>query len=218
MRRLLICVICCHRVDALDHNLEKLLKEKRVRLLVCGLSLLLLTACAYSPQQLQLAPSISAEQQSYGAGQAIEVAVDDQRASKVLGSRGGAYPDTSLITLADNFTEVLVNAGKATLAAQGFNVNPTQAGDAQFKIIVDTLDYQKPERSVGSEVHLVAVLRAEINSGGESYSARYQTRSEQLMAWTASTARNEEMVNAVVSNTLERMFGDEKLRAFLSNI
>ena len=189
-----------------------------VRLLSAGLVLLLLAACAYSPQQLQVSPSISAEQQRYGKGQSIEVTVEDRRESKVLGSRGGVYPKTSLITLADNFTEVLVNAGKATLAAQGFNVNPQQVGDAQFKIVVDALDYQMPERRLGSEVHLVAVLRAEITSGGESYSARYQTRSEQLMAWTANTARNEAMVNALVSNTLERLFGDEKLRAFLSNI
>ncbi len=177
-----------------------------------------LASCAYSPQQITINPVMAIDGENYGAGRPVTVSVDDGRVNKELGSRGGIYKDTSLITIANSLTEAVGRAAQARLATQGFSVNSGAADSANIKIIIDELSYDVPDQSVGKKVLLKAILSVEASAGGESYTGRYRTNSERQTVVTPTMGRNEKMINDLLSETLLRLFSDPKLKAFLSNI
>ena len=74
-----------------------------------------LAGCAYSPQQITVNPVINTETESYGAGRGLTVSVEDARSNKELGSRGGAYKDTSLITIDNSLEEAITRFLKIPL-------------------------------------------------------------------------------------------------------
>ena len=189
-----------------------------MKVIVQALVMLSLAACAYSPQQITINPVINTAAENYGNGRAVNVSVEDGREVKVLGSRGGIYKDTSVITIANSMTDAIASAARAKLAVQGFNTNSGLAEAAQVKIIVDQLSYDVPEQSVGKKVKLSAVLKLDVSAGGQSYQGRYKSDSERQTVVTPRMAQNEEMINTLISDTLARLFSDPKLKAFLSNI
>jgi uncharacterized lipoprotein len=180
--------------------------------------ILSLSACAFSPQQITIKPSAVLDSESYGMGRGLSVVVEDRRASKVLGSRGGVYKETSVVTIANSLTDAIGKATRASLAAQGFDVVNAASDAAEFKVVVETLGFDIPAQSLVSVVKLQAVLQVEASSHGEVYKGRYQTQSEHKLMGRPSTETNEEMINQLLTDTLARMFEDQKLRAFLSNI
>jgi uncharacterized lipoprotein len=179
--------------------------------------IVLLSACAHSPQQLMIQPEVEIVGERYAQGQAVTVEVIDQRENKVLGNLGGAYPESSVITLADGMESAMVRAVEAHLAAQGFNTQVQQENGALFKLYVESLSYDLPQWWVGKTVKLQAVLKVEVKFGNETYTGRYQTQAEHLLPVTPSQNKNEKLVNAVLTQTLSRVFSDQKLRAFMSN-
>lgn len=188
-----------------------------VKKLLLVMAVFLIPACAYSPQQVTINPQIDAGGESYGNGRSIAVTARDERDNKTLGTRGGIYKDTSTITIANDLPRAVVRAAKAKLATQGFDVNAQQS-NADLAVIIEKLTYDIPEQSLVKKVDLHCVLRVEVTAGGEKYTGRYQTTSEQQTLVTPSMARNQAMINKVISDTLERAFSDPKLKAFLSNI
>ncbi|MEE8056249.1 MAG: YajG family lipoprotein [Pseudomonadales bacterium] len=191
--------------------------KRSIILLICSF----LVACAYSPQQITINPVIDTAAEDYGDGRAVTVSVEDNRATKALGSRGGIYKETSLITTSNSITDAIARAAEAKLVTQGFNINSAAAAvnnSASLKIIIDELSYDLPEQSVGKKVVLKAVLKVEIAAGDETYTGHYRTNSERQTVITPSMAKNEEMINTLLSDTLLRLFSDPKLKAFLSNI
>ncbi len=178
----------------------------------------LLVACAYSPQQITINPDVDTSAEDYGRGRPVHVVVEDGRAVKELGSRGGVYKETSLITIGNSIVEAITGAAEARLAVQGFNTNSIDADTATVKIIIDTLSYDTLEQSVGKKVKLNAILKLEMTAGNEIYTGQYKSSTERQTVVTPSMERNEEMVNAILSSTLNRLFSDPKMKAFLSNI
>ena len=57
-----------------------------------------------------------------------------------------------------------------------------------------------------------------MSAGNERYTGQYKSSTERKTVVTPSMESNEEMVNAIISSTLNRLFADPKLKAFLSNI
>lgn len=189
-----------------------------MKLFISTVLSVLLSACAYSPQQIIIDPAIDLKSENYGAGRPVNVSVEDVRENKVLGSRGGIYEKTSLITIKNNLTEAIAGAARAKLATQGFNVNSDDQNAAAVKIKIEKLSYDLPKDSMMKKVSLESILSVEASMGGESYTGRYKTNSERQTVITPTMGRNQEMVNTLLSDTLVRLFSDPKLKAFLSNI
>lgn len=175
-------------------------------------------ACAYSPQQITVDPVIAATGERFGNGRVVSVVVEDRRENKVLGTRGGAYPKTSTITIGNSLTDAIARSAEATLAAQGFSVNSSAEPQLEMKILVDELVYDKPEDSLTGEVNLKSVLSVELSAGGETYTGRYQTASQRQLIVAASEKKNTEIINEILSQTLQRLFADPKVKVFVSNI
>lgn len=177
----------------------------------------LLAACAQSPQRINVAPTLTMTGEMTGNGRAIIVSAADQRANKVLGSLGGVYGNTATITIGNNLEQALTQAANGLLAAQGYVVNSPDPSALQLTIVAEKITYEKIEQPVGSAVKLTATLRADVSRQGETFTGRYSTESEHRGALTPTREDNEKYVNALLSDTLKRMFADNRLREFLSH-
>src|SRR4029077_12383458 len=83
----------------------------------------LITACAQSPQRINVRPTLSVSGDAVGSGRALLVSASDERPSKVLGSLGGVYGNSATVTIGNNIEQALTGAANALLAAQGYVVN-----------------------------------------------------------------------------------------------
>lgn len=175
----------------------------------------LVTACAQSPQRIYVQPTLAISGDAVGNGRPIIVSASDQRSNKVLGSLGGVYGNTATITIGNDIEQALTRAANGLLASQGYVVNSPDANALQLNIVVESLTYQPLEQPVGSAVKLVAVLRADVAKGGETFSGRYQSESERRSVTRPDAKDNEQYVNELLSETLVRMFSDNRLRDFL---
>lgn len=178
----------------------------------------LLAACAQSPQRINVAPTLTMTGSDMtGNGRAIIVSASDQRPSKVLGSLGGVYGDTATLTIGNNLEQALTQAANGMLAAQGYVVNSPDPSAVQLNIVVERISYEKVnQQPVGNIVKLSAVLRADVTRQGETYTGRYTTESEHPNLARPDPEDNEKYVNDLLADTLKRMFGDNRLREFLT--
>jgi uncharacterized lipoprotein len=171
---------------------------------------LVLGGCAYSPQTVTVNPALKPSGQSTGGNRPVTLTVADERANKVLGTRGGIYDKTSTITIGNDMPDAIARAARGYLAAQGFIVGVPDA-PSSLHIAVDTLSYDRESVAAGEKIGVYAVMRAELRQGRETYRGRYETRNEHRTAGKASPRRNEELVNELISDTLARVFADAEL-------
>lgn len=186
------------------------------------LSAVVLSSCAFSPQQIVVAPTIDVEAVSYGAGRSIAVAAKNNKAGQVLGSRGGVYQDTSVITVANDLAEVLEELSRQQLIKDGFNVKgfSTLGMDKvpSLQLTVEDIRYELSEDISPKKLSLTTVISAEAYNGRETYTRRYETSKNYTLLVTPSMKKNTEAVNSAFSETLARIFTDPQLKAFLSSI
>lgn len=175
----------------------------------------LLTACAQSPQRINVAPTLTMSGEMSGNGRAILVSGADERPSKVLGSLGGIYGGTATLTIANNLELALTQAANGLLASQGYVVNSPDPSAAHLTIVAEKITYEKLDQSVGNAMRFVATLRADVTKGGETFSGRYTSEKEQRSVGRPDAEDNEQYVNELLSTTLQRMFADNRLREFL---
>lgn len=177
----------------------------------------LLAACAQSPQRINVAPTLTLAGEMTGNGRAIIVSTSDQRASKVLGSLGGIYGNSATLTIGNNLEQALTQTANGLLAAQGYVVNSPDPSAVQFTIVVEKISYEKiDQQPVGNIVKLSATLRADVTRQGETFTGRYTTESEHPNLARPDPEDNEKYVNDLLSDTLKRMFSDNRLREFLT--
>lgn len=176
----------------------------------------LLTACAQSPQRINVAPTLKMTGDMTGNGRAIIVSAADERPSKALGSLGGVYGSTATLSIGNSLEQALTQAANGLLAAQGYVVNSPDPSALQLTIVAEKITYEKLEQTVGNAVKLVATLRADVTKGGETFSGRYTSESEQRSVGRPDAEENEQYVNELLSTTLQRMFADNRLREFLT--
>jgi uncharacterized lipoprotein len=179
-------------------------------------SLLLLTACAQSPQAIRMAPSFSAPIAQDGRNRPVHVRVSDNRQNKVLGSRGGTYRDTSVITIANNLSLAVEAPLAKHMAAMGYDTDSLSADTVDLHVIFDSLVYNHPiENEVGHDMDMLAAVNVEARRGNEHYEGRYRVKRKQKFFNAPNESRNAELVNELVVEVLSSMFEDPKLVAFL---
>lgn len=167
-------------------------------------------ACAYTPQQLTYAPTVNVEQR-IANNDKINVSVEDKRDSQQLGYRSKDNKHDNPITPSNKLSQAIADATQKALNEQGFVIS-SEEENTQLHIIIESLNYEALD---SNSIKLKAVLRSEIKQAEEKFSSRYVTESTHDSLITPSAARNEEMVNDILSKTLQRLFDDPKAQAFL---
>ena len=181
------------------------------------MAVVLLSACAYSPQQIAINPQVTLDGEVYGQGRVVHVLVEDQRQQKVIGTRGGAYPDTSVITLSNDIKQAVAATVQQGLQQQGFVVDTSQVPTATVKVIVDTLNYENDKEAITAKVNLSSILRLEVSVADKIHRGQYKSTSAHQLVVSPSAEKNERLINEVLAQTLQRLLLDPRVRAFLSN-
>ncbi|MBW2940089.1 YajG family lipoprotein [Zhongshania aquimaris] len=177
---------------------------------------LLITACAQSPQAIKVAPEFPAPTQANGSDSPVHIRVSDKRADKVLGSRGGTYRDTSVITLASDLSLPVEKALSSYMAAMGYDVDSLNPNTTDLHVIFTSLVYDHPkEGGVGYDMDMLATVEVEARRGNEHYEGRYRVKRNQKFFNAPSNSHNSKMVNELVVEVLSSMFSDPRLVAFL---
>ena len=198
-------------------------------LLLTGLS-----ACALSPQTVALRPYIDVRAEPIGRGRGLDLSVADARPGPELGRRGGVY-DTAAITPRNDVAQAIQVALSERLEASGFVTGPPAppgAADAGFpgaapgagpvmRVTLRELSYEVSSTPATGgpllrEVRLRAVVAAEVLNAGARRSGEYQASGAVRRLGYPGSAENEELINEVLAQALQRLMQDRNLLDLLA--
>ena len=176
----------------------------------------LLAACGLSPQVVNIQPAPEVASATVGQNQSVNVRARDARESDAFGSRGGVYPETSLIRPGNDVPKALYEAVTNGLHVQGFNALEPGQDATELEVRLVELSYTPADTSVVNRIEVSARVEAIASRPNVEHTGRYQSSVTHDMPLTPSARRNEAMLNDVLERTLTRLLTDPKLLAFLA--
>jgi uncharacterized lipoprotein len=178
----------------------------------------LLVGCANSPQQLRPIPKITAAITPVGQGQPVSVRVVDGRSSPDLGTRGGLYPETSMVSVqGQDILPRLQAEAEAAVRLMGFTPTPNAYNAPQLTITLADLKYQSPkDKTYVTEANISASIRADVQNSVRRYSGRYGASLNQRFGMAPNQETNTKLVSDVLSDALTRVFKDPTIGQMLS--
>lgn len=176
-----------------------------------------LGACALSPQSVQVNPRVTVQDSlKESLDSKISVTVFDERLSRVIGYRGGVY-ESSAITTSDDLSLALRSAVEFGLRELGAEV--VSAGDVpQFQLYLDELEYKVPEGSYVTRVSVKSRVRVVVQNGGQQFEGTYSADITERVPKAPSDSKNQELVDQVLSDVLNRLFEDTRFQAFMGQL
>ncbi|MGY2272577.1 MULTISPECIES: YajG family lipoprotein [Pseudomonas] len=180
---------------------------------------LTLVGCANSPQQLTPEPKITTQLAPVGHGQPVSVRVVDGRPSPTLGSRGGLYPETALVSVnAQDVLPKLQAQAEAAVRLLGFTPSANAPGAPQLTITLAELKYQSPKDGLYvTEASIGATFKSDVSAGTRRYSGRYGASLNQRFGMSPNQDTNTKLVSDVLSDALTRLFKDPSIGSLLSS-
>lgn len=179
---------------------------------VAGLAVAL-SGCAHSPQQLNVAPSVTTPLSRVAQQQPVVVTVRDSRSSPVLGTRGGLYPDSSSLTINPQAVSHLREQVEQAMAKLGFQVVAEGTPNANSLVVsLAELTYISPKEGVYvTQADLGAAFTAEARSANQRYNGRYSASAQHRFGYAPNQATNTRLVTEVMSDALSRIFKDPEI-------
>lgn len=178
----------------------------------------LLSACAVSPQQVQLQLEPVTGIPAQGMSRSLSLSVQDKRPSAVLGSLGGVYADTAKLRLAPGALANLEAVASQSLQQANWAVQPGQGGANHLHLELQQLDY-KLERAGQWPLWLVrleasASLNLETSAGTAQRS--FKAYQEHTTWPRPKQAENQAYVNELMQQLWQKMLTDADIQAILS--
>lgn len=179
---------------------------------------LTLAGCASSPQQLSPQPQITAPIAPAGQGQPVAVRVVDGRSSFTLGTRGGLYPDTSVVVVpTQNVLPQLQATADKAVREMGFTPSPNAGpGVPQLTLTLADLSYQSPKELYVTSSNVGATFQVDVSNSQRSYRGRYSASLDQRFGMAPNAEANTKLVSDVLSDALTRVFKDPTVVQVLS--
>lgn len=175
---------------------------------------LFMVGCAKSPQQVPFQAQISTGGVQ-GSGESISLAIKDLRQSEVLGSRGGVYEGTSLITLQKGAIKDIEAFIKGRLEQAGFVFAEDIA--ANWSIKLDDLSYDVEKMSsVKEKVTVQCRMSIVITKGHSTFENSYSATSSEEVIGLATESKNVEIINRALNATLQSMLKDDEITRFMN--
>ncbi|ACO80265.1 hypothetical protein AvCA_41320 [Azotobacter vinelandii CA] len=176
-----------------------------------------LAGCALSPQQITPEPKINTPLTAVGSGQPVVVRVVDGRASPNLGTRGGLYPETSMIVVrGQDVLPRLQTQTETALRLLGFTPSANAYNAPQLTLTLAELKYQSPKGGTYvTEADIGATFRVDVQNAGRRYSGRYGASLNQRFGMAPNQQTNTKLVSDVLSDALTRAFKDPAIGQLL---
>ncbi len=177
-----------------------------------------LGACALSPQVVSVRPALeTAEHRTIGEGTRLALSVVDARPSPVVGQRGGVYEKTATIRTEGDITPAVRRELARALEAVGFSVAEAgAAADATLTVEIASIVYMPRGGTFVRGVDTSATVRAEATRGTRTFTGRYRGKQSKNVMTAPGADENQALINAAVSNVLQRLVGDAELLGFLA--
>lgn len=177
---------------------------------------LLVSACALSPQVIKVDPTLSEAVSRSGAGTSpFNVKVIDQRETNVLGKRGGVYKETATVMSDDKMVTRLQQTLTERFTAAGYVIDDLAAN--QLYVMIDSLGYETVGENRVSEVTVQAQITATAATGAGNFSKKYKASHKQEVLKAPGDDKNAELVNNVFGAVVQRVLDDEELLQYLNN-
>jgi len=184
-------------------------------LFTLGLSLsLIMGGCAVSPQSVVLYPQATLTGPLYGQGRTMTIQVEDRRSSSVLGSRGGIYETSSVISISNDISAALLAAAQKATSQLGFNGSSSSA-PAHLTLILEGLSYDTQTVNLINTINIEANITLTTTVGGSSHTGHYRTQRSHKFPRLPDAQKNQEIISEALSTSLERGFSDISLANFL---
>lgn len=179
------------------------------------LVLVLAAGCAYSPQQVRILPVVPDVDATAKARYSGSVAVRgaDQRSSEVIGTRGGIYEETSVITLASGTADALAQTFVSGLAQLGFAVGGTAPTEVEVALRKLVLDRSKDGLKYNTAAR--AELRVRGWRGDETFSGDFHGEVSYSDVTSPGADDIANYLNEAVNIAIAEALRDRQLAAFI---
>jgi len=175
------------------------------------ISLLVLSGCALSPQTVTIMPDINMPSGNNAQLQkSIQIVVNDARANKVIGTRGGIYKDTSAITASGDITQSVRNSLTAAYRVMGYSV---LNGSANVLVTVDITDlkYAATGEPTIRAIETSATLKATCRNGTFVATNEYRITDKAEVLKAPGPSENQDLINGTLSTALQSLLNDATL-------
>ena len=178
---------------------------------------LALASCTHEPQVVFISPHLAGPPDRISQQPRVDLAVEDGRATPLIGSRGGSIDELATITTEGDITPDLTKELAGELVKQGYViVSPGDGADVKLVIELQDLTYETGG-TVLTEIKVAASVGVTCTKGGDTLTSRYKTEHREEFASAPSEKKNSELINMVVGRSLEQMLADQELRDFMTN-
>jgi uncharacterized lipoprotein len=177
----------------------------------------MLSACALSPQVININPEITIDEdkeQQYS--KAITINVTDSRASNALGSRGGIYRDTAILSTASDMTSRLKTTLETSFSSMGYTVFNSNGANT-LHIDITELSYNSGRQTTVTKVITSATVNVSCQNQAQTVNNTYRITDTKDFITTPTARQNQEAINSTLSTTLNRMFDDDNLLSCLDS-
>ncbi len=187
-----------------------------IRNLGIALLTLLLSACALSPQYVEIDPDINVNRQ-IGVSHIVTLDIEDRRPQNPLGTRGGVYAKTSFIYPSQPLAQGLRPAANRALQQLGLSTEGLSPNPISITLFIDELSYQADSSSLPVKITLNCRIRAEVNKADSSHQGNFKSSATHSYVKSPSEEENRKIINEILSETMTRVFSDEKLISFIEH-
>jgi uncharacterized lipoprotein len=177
---------------------------------------LFFSACALSPQVISINPELTVtENTTTNSSASLNLLVTDKRQSSTLGHRGGVYKDTAVIkTEGDITTKIHQNLSNAFNKA-GYKVE--QSSTTLLEVSIIELTYQGHGENRVGEIDVSAKILATVNNSETKVTKSYKASRKKEVLKAPSDEKNEEMINEILGDVIQRVLDDEELLAYIKS-
>lgn len=193
----------------------KTINKMLSRAAVLILSAVFLGGCALSPQYVDLKPTIDVKEQELTPN-IVQLSIVDKRPETKLGTRGGVYKDTSYIYLSKPIEETLTPAAQAALQKLGLQTQGLSPLPYQMTIQLDKLTYKMNDEKLPKKVSIDTSISVFLSKGDKSHQGEFSSAKEFSYMKSPNEEENQKIINEILSDTLTRLFNDNKVVSFLS--
>lgn len=189
--------------------------QKTARWSLLSATVMVFVGCAQlSPQQVNFRPSLETDQLITGSGSASLI-VEDRRADKVIGHRGGVYEDTAVIVPDQPLTDVIEQLALQVLEQAGVEVS-TAFPDYDISVHLDKLTYLTENRNASiKRTTASAAVSIAVRKDNTTFENGYTTTQYIETVGYPSEEKNADLLNNVFDSVLQRMFSDPELDVFI---
>jgi Uncharacterized lipoprotein len=189
----------------------------KLRSVVLAAGLCLISACAFNPQTVKIAPVVSFPSSELGKGKEVFLTVVDERPKQILGHRGTAYGAAAEITSNDDMATVIREKMSAGLSSNGFRVKTgSSLVSTSMKVEIRLIEYTTSTGFWTGGVHTRAAFKGVCKNGFREYGNLYRQENEERVLVVPDAETNEQWINRAVGQALDKIFNDQEMLACLS--